>query len=305
MKDLVGSFGRHKGLKLLSLLLAVALWLTVGVEEPTETTLSISLELVNLPPGMMITSEIPPSLQVRVMGPGSAVRKLTQTRLAQSIDLTGFKRGRHALPLGPKNFNFPRGVQVTRVQPNPLTITLAPTTVRTLKIQPILEGKPPDGYEIVSVKVRPPQISVKGPYAEMADLKSLATIPLEVSHLTAAATLAAELDFKNLHLALQDQSPILVDVNVEPKRITRTFSGVGVAAQPLKARLSPSQVTLTLQGPMLQLKDLNPGDLQAMVNTDNLPPGRHRLHVAINLPPGITLGRVQPGTVTAWIEKSP
>ncbi len=305
MKDLVGSFGRHRALKLLSLLLAVALWFAVGVEEPTETTLGVALELVNLQPGMMITSEIPPSLQVRVMGPGSVIRKLTQSRMVQTVDLAGFKRGRHSIPLGSKIFNFPRGVQVTRVQPNPLTITLAPTMVRTLQVQPALEGKPPEGYEIVGVKVRPPQISVKGPYGEIADLKSLSTIPLDVSHLTATATLAGELDFKNLHLALQDQSPILVDVSVEPKRITRTISGVPVAAAPQKARLSASQVTLTLQGPMLQLKDLKPGDLKATVNTDSLSPGRHRLNVSVSLPPGFTLERVQPGTVTAWIEKTP
>ncbi|MBI4644219.1 MAG: hypothetical protein HY743_10980 [Deltaproteobacteria bacterium] len=94
MKDLLGSLGRNRGLKLLALLLAVALWFAVGVEEPTETTLSVALELVNPPHGMMITSEIPPSLQVRVIGPGSVIRKLTQARLAQTIDLAGFKRGR-------------------------------------------------------------------------------------------------------------------------------------------------------------------------------------------------------------------
>jgi len=305
LKDLVGSFGRHKGLKLLSLLLAVALWFAVGVEEPTETTLGVALELVNPPHGMMITSEIPSFLQVRVIGPGSVVRRLTQSRLVQTIDLAGFKRGRHSIPLGSKTFNFPRGVQVTRVQPNPLTITLAPTMVRSLQVQPLLEGKPPEGYEIAGVKVRPPQISVKGPYGEIADLKSLSTIPLDVSHLTATATLAGELDFKNLHLALQDQSPIQVDVRVEPKRVTRTVSGVPVAVAPQKARLSASQVTLTLQGPLLQLKDLKPGDLQATVNTDSLSAGRHRLNVSISLPPGLTLVRVQPATITARIEKSP
>lgn len=283
----------------------MALWFAVGVEEPTETTLSVALELVTPPHGMMITSEIPSSLQVRVIGPGSVIRKLTQSRLVQTIDLTGFKRGRHSIPLSAKIFNFPRGVQVTRVQPNPLTITLAPTMVRTLQVQPVLEGKPSEGYEITGVKVRPPQISVKGPYGEIADLKFLSTIPLDVSHLTAPATLAGELDFKNLHLALQNQSPILVDVNVEPKRITRTISGVPVAAAPQKARLSASKVTLTLQGPWLQLKDLKPGDLQATVNTDTLSPGRHRLNVSISLPPGLTLVRVQPATITARIEKSP
>jgi YbbR domain-containing protein len=305
LKGLFGSLGRNKGLKLLSLLLALALWFGVGAEEPTETTLSVALELVNPPHGMMITSEIPPSLQVRVVGPGSVIRKLTQSRLVQTIDLTGFNRGRHSIPLGGKTFNFPRGVQVTRVQPNPLTIILAPSMVRTLHVQPVLEGKPPEGYEITGVKVRPSQISVKGPYVEIADLKFLSTIPLDVSHLTAPATLAGELDSKNLHLALQDQSPILVDVNVEPKRITRTISGVPLSANPQKARLSASKVTLTLRGPWLQLRNLKPGDLQATVNTDTLDPGRHRLNVSVSLPPGLTLVRVHPGTITARIEKSP
>lgn len=305
MKDLVGSFGRHKALKLLSLLLAVALWAAVGVEEPTETTLSVALELANPPHQMMITSEIPSSLQVRVIGPGSVIRKLTQARLVQTIDLTGYKRGRHSIPLSAKMFNFPRGVQITRVQPNPLTITLAPTVVRTLQVQPVLEGKPPEGYEITGVRARPSQISVKAPTTEIADLKFLPTIPLDISQLTVGATLAAELDLKNLHFTLQDQSPILVDVNVEPRRITRTISGVPVAAAPQKARLSVSRVALTLQGPWLQLKDLKSGDLKATVNTQDLPPGRHRLQVSISLPPGFTLERLNPETITARIEKTP
>jgi YbbR domain-containing protein len=176
---------------------------------------------------------------------------------------------------------------------------------KILTVQPVLEGNPPEGYEIAGVKVRPSQINVKGPSAEIADLKFLSTIPLDVSQLKAPATLAADLDLKNLHLTLQDQSPILVDVNVEPKRITRTISGVPVVATPQKARLSPSKVALTLQGPMLQLKDLKPGDLKAAVDTSNLAPGRHQLNVSINLPSAVTLVSVQPATITARIEKSP
>ncbi len=305
MKDLVGSFGRHKGLKILSLLLAVCLWFVVGTEEPTETTLAVPLEMINLPHGMMITSEIPPAIQVRVMGPGSVIRKLTQTRLAQTIDLNGYKQGPHFISLTPKNFNFPRGVQVLRVQPNPLTLYLAVTMVRTLHIDPVLDGHPPEGYEIIGVKARPSQVSIKGPRAEIERLKSISTMPLDVSQVTTPITLAAELDFKNFHLALMKQTPILVDINVSPKILTRTFPGVAVEASPHKARLRTSRVAVTVQGPMLQVKDLTAGDLKATVDTDNLGPGRHQLPVSVSLPSGITLARVQPGTVSAWIEKSP
>jgi YbbR domain-containing protein len=305
LKDFLGSLGRNKGLKILSLLLALSLWFAVGTEEPTETTLAVPLEMVNLPHGMMIISEIPPAVQVRVIGPGSVIRKLTQTRLAQTIDLTGFKRGRHFISLTPKSFNFPRGVQIIRVQPNPLYVTLAITLVRTIHIDPVLEGHPPEGYEIVSVKARPSQVGIKGPHAEIADLKVLPTMPLDVSQVTAPITLAAEPDFKNLHLTLINQTPILVDVNVAPKIITRTLPGVVVAATPQKARLRVSHVTVTLKGPMLQVKALKAGDLKATVDTTDLSHGRHQLEVSVSLPPDVTLVKVQPATISAWIAKSP
>lgn len=296
--------GRNKGLKLLCLLLALALWFAVGGEERTETTLNLALELANIPPKMVITSEVPPSLLVRVMGPRSVIRKLNQARLTQTIDLSHFKSGRNSVPLGPNSFSFPRGVVVSRIQPNPLYLTLATTMVRTLPIQPVLEGKPPEGYEVREVKTRPAQITVKGPYAELVDLKFVSTLPLDVSNLTGSTTLDTDVDFKNLHLTPQEQVPIKADLTIKPKEITRTFSGIAVQAYPRPARLSPAQVTLTLHGPWLQLKDLKPGDLEAKVDTRTLASGRHRLKVSVTLPAGVRLLRLQPDTVMVWAAKS-
>ena len=69
MQKWLASLGRHKALKLLSLLLALALWFAVSGEERTETSLHMALEFVNLPAKMVITSEVPAELQVRVIGP--------------------------------------------------------------------------------------------------------------------------------------------------------------------------------------------------------------------------------------------
>jgi YbbR domain-containing protein len=297
--------GRNRGLKLLSLLLALALWFAVGIEEPTETTLNVSLELANLPPNLLITSEVPPALQVRVVGPGSAIRKLTQTRLAQTIDLSGFKPGRHAVPLRPKSFNYPRGVTVSRVQPNLLNITLSPALTRTLQIQPVLEGKPPEGYQVVSAKTRPDQITVKGSYSEIAELKFIPTFPLDVSQLTVPTTLAADLDFKNLHLTLQDQEPILVDIAVAARIINRTFTSIPVAIDSRALRLQPAQISVTVSGPWPQVKDLKAEDIKATVDTANLAPGRHRLQVTVTLPAGLTLERLSPETVTGRVGPAP
>ena len=143
----LGTLKRNRLLKLFSILLAIALWFTVSGEERTETTVNMALDLVNLHKNLMATNEVPPAIQVRVVGPRSIVNNLSQTRLTQTLDLHGYKSGRHTFSLGPNSLSLPRGVQVVRIQPNPITLTLAATITRTLPIKPVLENNPAEGYE--------------------------------------------------------------------------------------------------------------------------------------------------------------
>ncbi len=282
----------------------MALWFAVGGEERTETTLNLNLELVNLNTNLMIISEVPPNLQVRVTGPRSIIRSLSQSRLMHTIDLAGFRAGKHSIPLGPSVFSFPRGVTVSRVQPNPLNLTLAPTVTRTLAIQPSLIGNPPEGYEVKSVKTRPNHVTVKGVASELENLKNISTLPIDLSNLSGPVTLATDLDFKNLHLTLKEQVPILVDLVIAEKIIKRTISGVQVYASPQTGRLSPTAVTVTLSGPFRRLNDLKASELLATVNTSNLKPGRHRLRVSVQVPDGLRLEKLSPQNVTVRIAKS-
>lgn len=304
MTGWLASLARHKGLKLLSLFLAVALWLAVGGEERTETTLNLNLELVNLSTNLMITSEMPANLQVRVTGPRSIIRSISQSRLVHTVDLAGVKAGNHAVPLGPSTFSFPRGVIVTRVQPNPLTLNLATTITRTLAIKPSLNGSPPEGFEVKSVKIRPDHVTVKGVGSQLENLKNISTLPIDLNNLSGPVTLATDLDFKNLHLTLKEPAPILVDLVIAEKIIKRSLAGVQVYASPQTAQLNPSTVTITLSGPFRRLRELKVTELLATVNTQNLKPGRHDLRVSVQVPNGLRLEGLSPQNVRARIAKS-
>lgn len=304
MKSWFGTLKRNRLLKLLSLLLAVALWFAVSGEERTETTLNMALEMVNLKPNIMVTSEVPPAIQVRVIGPRSIVNSLSQTRLSQALDLANYKTGRHTFSLGPNSFAFPRGVQVIRIQPNPINLTLATTQTQTLSIKPVLENNPPEGYEVISVKIKPLQVTVKGPYPELAELNFIPTLPIDLSRLKENAVIATDLDFKNLHLSLKESVPILAEVQIGPKTLIRTFSGVPVLTETPSPRVSPSQVSLTIKGPWPQVQNLKAEDLKARVDTRNLSPGRHRVNFSVELPDGLSLVRSRPAIVTVTIPKS-
>ena len=282
----------------------MAFWFAVSGEERTETSLNMNLELVNLNQNLMVTSEIPPAIQVRVVGSRSIVNNLSQSRLTQTLDLNGYKSGRHTFSLGPNSFSLPRGVQVVRIQPNPIILTLAATITRTLPIKPVLENYPAEGHELLSVNTRPSQVTVKGPSAELAELQFIPTLPIDLSFLKGHTVIATDLDFKNLHLALKDAVPILADLQIGAKTLTRTFSGVPVLTSP-GVKVAPTQVTLTIKGPWPLVQHLKPEDLKAQVDTRNLSPGRHSLTVSVDLPDGVNLERSRPATVTVTVPKSP
>ncbi len=303
MKSWFGTLKRNRLLKLLSVLLAIALWFAVSGEERTETTLNMALEMTNLQHNLMVTSDVPPAIQVRVVGPRSIVNSLSQTRLSETLDLTNYKGGRHTFYLGPNSFALPRGVQVIRIQPNPINLTLAATMIQTLPIKPVLENNPPEGYEVISAKTKPPQVTVKGPFPELTELNFLPTVPIDLSHLKEHTIIATDLDFKNLHLSLKEPVPILADIQIGPKILTRTFSGVPVLSEPPSNRISPAQVTLTIKGPWPQVQNLKAEDLKARIDTQNLSPGRHRVNLSVELPGGLSLVRSRPAIVTVTVAK--
>jgi YbbR domain-containing protein len=184
-------------------------------------------------------------------------------------------------------------------------MTLATTITRTLPVKPVLENSPAEGYEIVNVNTRPAQVTVKGPSPELAELQFISTLPIDLSFLKENTVIATDLDFKNLHLSLKDPVPILADIHISPKTLTRSFPAIPVLSGPQAAKVSPTQVTLIIKGPWPLVQNLKPEDLKARVDTQNLSPGRHRLAVSVDLPEGVTLERSRPPTVTVTIAKSP
>lgn len=298
--------GKNKGLKILSLALALALWFAIGGEERTVTSLKMTLELTNIPKNLIVTNNIPAQIEVRVQGPRSVVRKLTAEQLQKQLDLSGYKVGDHVFPLNPASFDFPRGVIVTRINPNAITVILGRAITRRLEVQPVIKGKPAPGYKLVKVSLSPAQVYIRGPKSELSQLKTLKTQPLDITHLSTTVGREVDLDFQNLHLTYVGDQPILAHLEISPIKKTRVINRVKVvpsnASGPV--RLYPSQVSLTIRGPAPQLKDLKPKALTARVDLQNLKPGRHRLQVSANLPPGLELLHIHPPTVRVQLGKA-
>ena len=77
MKDFFRRYVLHDfGIKLLSLALAVGLWLAVTRDPIAEVAVEVPVEFRNIPENLEINTENLPRSQIRVRGPQRIVRRL-------------------------------------------------------------------------------------------------------------------------------------------------------------------------------------------------------------------------------------
>ncbi len=305
-KKYLGSLGRHRALKLLSLALALAAWLALGAEEQVETTLAINLELVNIPKDLMVISEVPAQIEARVQGRRSLIRDLHTARLNKRLDLAGYRQGTHVFPLSPGDLGLPPGLTVNRIRPQTVTVSLDYAMVRRIPVQAVVQGKPATGYKLERIDLKPQEVEVRGPKKDLEQINILKTMPIDVTDLSAAVSREVELDLQKLLLTYVEKKPVVARITIRPREETKVLSNIRVvpteAAGPV--RLSPSRITATIRGPAPQMQDILADDLEAEVSLKNLKPGRHQLKISLSLPPDLEVVSLKPDTVRVRLLQS-
>ncbi len=94
MRDFLHRYVFHNlGLKLISLVLAVGLWLAVARDPVAEVAVDVPIEFHNIPQNLEISSENIPRAQIRLRGPERVVHRLQASDVYAEIELSGLKPG--------------------------------------------------------------------------------------------------------------------------------------------------------------------------------------------------------------------
>src|SRR5437660_7890914 len=104
---------RHFGLKVLSLGLAILLWMAVAGEETVERGLRVPLELQQVPAGLELTGEVPTAVDVRVRGASGALSRVAAGEVVAVLDLRSARAGQRLFPLTPEQVRAPRSEEHT------------------------------------------------------------------------------------------------------------------------------------------------------------------------------------------------
>ncbi|MEK7248715.1 MAG: CdaR family protein, partial [Chloroflexota bacterium] len=235
---------------------------------------------------------------VIVSGPQSEVDKVTQ--VTATIDVEGQSDSvDQAVRLVARDS---QGTLVPGVELNP-NLTNIHIEVeqqkfsRSMAVSATVTGAPADGYNVVSVSVSPPTVTIRGGEAFIAGTASVPTKPLNIDSATDNVVKTVSLDLPTGAEVTGGVPVVTVTVKIEPATGVYNFS-VLVTAQDLGDNVAVNgalpSVTVTLRGSLPQLQGLSPNDISASVDLGGKDAGTHRVNVEITAPSGLTIVQVTP-----------
>jgi len=276
-------------LKLLSLAIAIVLWLLVtGQNQPVTAHLNVQLNFIR-PQSLEISNDPPRTVDVVLTGSRNKLDDLTSLDLVATVDITDQHVGERVLRLADRaQIALPQGIKVDGYQPSAIPIRLEEIVERQVPIEPKLEGQPANGFEVDSVSPNKGSVSVRGPASHVNALQKVLTESIWLAgHKESFTASNVAIDVPDPKVDLLEP---VVNVNVEigERRVEKTFSGVSVSTAD-GDKVQPATTAVTVLGVASLVNSLKPEEVKIVLDNDLKP----QLEVPDALKGKITLKSVQ------------
>jgi len=296
---------RHVGLKLLSVTLAVMLWMVIAGEETVERGLRVPLELQQFPPGLELLGDVPTTADVRVRGAAGTLSRLSPGDVVAVVDLRGARSGERLFHLTPEQVRAPFGVEVVQVTPSTVAVAFENAASRSVPIKPAVEGRPAPGYVVGKITADPPQVDIVGPQSAVRRVAEALTEPVSVAGAQRNVEETVTVGTVDPSLRLQTLRTARVTVQIVPAPLEQIVRNRPVHLRNLGANLTavvtPSDVDVTLRGNREALSRLRPDDAMAFVDLSNLGAGDYTLTVQADNSSDAGVARIEPAAIKVRI----
>lgn len=195
-------------LKIISLFIAVLLWLSLVTGEFQEISLYVPIKLTNIPEGYVaVTDEH--LINVHAKGPRALINEENFTDVNIEKDVSGMQPGYNNTILGVDDIKMPPGIQVVDIQPGTIEIIVDSLIEKEMKVAPTFIGEPAPGYKVGSVNVYPENVKVKAAESKIAEQNTVETLPVNLSDKRDPITYSIGL---KPYEGIQEYSPSQVEV---------------------------------------------------------------------------------------------
>jgi YbbR domain-containing protein len=297
----------HAGLKVVSIALAVVLWVMVSSQRASvERGLRIPLELQNLPENLEMVEPPQESVDVRVRGTADTLGRLVAGDVVAMIDLSSAQPGRRLFHLSPERVKAPFAVAVTQLSPSSVTIRFEPSATRIVPVQPSVEGEPAAGFIVGAISADPPTVEVIGPESVLRRVTEAITEPLWVGSAKSDVRSSVTLGVADPGVRLKSIRNAVVSVAILPAPEERQLTHVPVRARNLasglSARMTPPTVKVRVRGSKETIEKVRDSSIVAYVDLGGIGEGDYGLPVRLEPTAGIGVDQLDPTIVNIRVQ---
>jgi YbbR domain-containing protein len=284
-------------IKLTALVLAIVLWAVIAAREATTRWFTVDLQ-VQPPRGRVLTSELP-QVQARYTGTLGELFRLTETppviHKVMPDTLTG---STYTLTLSTADLVTTEGIGVVAQDVTPDTVTLQLDDVMERRVPVIsrVSIAPAEGFGLDQLRISPESVTVRGPEAQLGELRSIGTERIDTSRVGEPITLTVPLDTAGLGIGVRVEPP---EVQVFANVVTvseQVIMGVTVSV-PTDWSSDPSAVIVIVNGPSRRVVGLTRDSVQVRARPPNNTVTEARVPLSVQAPAGIR-GSASPDSVT-------
>ncbi len=245
---------RNLSLQILSLLMALILWVYVTNEQNPldERLFNVSLQGRGMPDGYLVTG-LPSTVNVRAQGSRGQLTTLSPGDFQAVVDLSAITPGENDLPV---NVNSPPGIRVIQLSPSRVRVQVDRIVEKEVPVEVTIRGEPAAGYSVMAATVDPPLVHLKGP-ERLVNPISRVTVPIDVQGVN--ATVEKPASFTGLPRgvsvippAVRVTVPVLAmpvkEVPVEPQ--VRGTPAAGYRVE--EVRVEPGVIQVSAPAPVLE-----------------------------------------------------
>jgi len=210
-------FTQNLGWKLLSLLLAVGLWLAIAREPEVATSLSVPVEFKNMRDDLDISGNLPDRVRLEVRGPSGRLSRDNLSEVAVVLDLSDAQAGERTYNIRGRNLNLPSGVVFYRALPSQLTLRFDQLAVKEESVQPVFVNTPAS-YRLVSQQFAPLKVRIRGSEEHVQAISQVKTDPIDLSGVAGEKVFHTHLNVGDPQVRIID-APADITVRVKLEKI--------------------------------------------------------------------------------------
>jgi YbbR domain-containing protein len=283
-------FVENLGLKLVSLALAITVFVLVRGEKDAQTSAFVKV-IYGYPSDRVMVTDAPDRVRLLVRGPWTRINRFKESDLDPiRIDLGAAASGEFKFQ--DDMIKLPQGVRVMSFNPPSVKLEFEPRVTRAIPISPSLDGVPASGWRVEATEVEPNDVSVTGAQSVVTPITHVGTDMVRITGAHGPVARVVALARLPRHAEFVDDAKVRVTVRIVPEMAERTVGRLPVQAVggAAPARVEPAMVEVVVKGPRAAVEALKAAAIVPSVDVHDLAaaaPGSYLKPVAVG---GLTEG---------------